>query len=48
MSDSCPCCGHRVLDEMPGSYAICPLCFREDDGVQFRRPTMSGLRARSP
>lgn len=44
MSDSypCPCCGHRVLDAMPGSYEICPVCFWEDDGVQFRWPTMDG------
>ncbi|MGW3831410.1 CPCC family cysteine-rich protein [Streptomyces microflavus] len=44
MSDSypCPCCGHRVLDAMPGSYEICPVCFWEDDGVQFRWPTMAG------
>lgn len=27
---------------MPGSYEICPVCFREDDGVQFRWPTMAG------
>ncbi|MEW2117243.1 CPCC family cysteine-rich protein [Streptomyces sp. NPDC005474] len=26
----------------PGSYEICPVRFREDDGVQFRRPTMAG------
>ncbi|MEE4585236.1 MULTISPECIES: CPCC family cysteine-rich protein [Streptomyces] len=44
MSDRCPCpcCGHLVLDEMPGSYAICPVRFWEDDGVQFRWPTMDG------
>ncbi|WP_333756033.1 CPCC family cysteine-rich protein [Streptomyces sp. IBSBF 3352] len=43
MSDSypCPCCGHRVLDA-PGSYEICPVCFWEDDGVQFRWPTVAG------
>ncbi|WP_342746937.1 CPCC family cysteine-rich protein [Streptomyces aidingensis] len=38
----CPCCGHRVLDAMPGSYEICPVCFWEDDHVQFRWPTMPG------
>ncbi|MYY03910.1 CPCC family cysteine-rich protein [Streptomyces sp. ATexAB-D23] len=44
MSDSypCPCCGHRVLAAMLGSYEICPVCFSEDDGVQLRWPTMSG------
>lgn len=35
----CPCCGHRVLDAMPGSFEICPICFWEDDDVQFRWPT---------
>ncbi|MFJ9932229.1 CPCC family cysteine-rich protein [Streptomyces virginiae] len=38
----CPCCGHRVLDAMPGSYQICRVCFWEDDDVQFRWPTMDG------
>ncbi|HEY5835740.1 CPCC family cysteine-rich protein [Streptomyces sp.] len=44
MSDRypCPCCGHRVLDEMPGSFEICPICFWEDDDVQFRWPTTTG------
>ncbi|GGS26116.1 CPCC family cysteine-rich protein [Streptomyces griseoviridis] len=27
---------------MPGSYAICPVCFWEDDAIQFRWPTMNG------
>nr|WSX49989.1 CPCC family cysteine-rich protein [Streptomyces sp. NBC_00974] len=22
----CPRCGHRGLDEIPGSYSICPVC----------------------
>lgn len=36
---SCPCCGHRTLDdESPGSHLICPVCFWEDDPVQFEDP----------
>jgi hypothetical protein len=27
---------------MPGSYEICSVCFWEDDGVQFRWPTIAG------
>lgn len=27
----CPCCGYRTLNER-GAYAICPVCFWEDDG----------------
>jgi hypothetical protein len=27
---------------MPGSFQICPVCFWEDDDVQFRWPTMDG------
>ncbi|EHR62990.1 hypothetical protein SaccyDRAFT_4169 [Saccharomonospora cyanea NA-134] len=39
----CPCCGHRVFEQpAPGSYYICPICFWEDDDVQFRWPTMPG------
>lgn len=37
-----PCCGHLVLAEMFNSYRICPVCFWEDDGVQFRWPTRPG------
>ncbi|HKA48724.1 MAG TPA: CPCC family cysteine-rich protein [Candidatus Dormibacteraeota bacterium] len=28
---TCPCCGHRTLDER-GAYEICPECGWEDDG----------------
>jgi hypothetical protein len=33
---ACPCCGYLTLGEKPpGTYDICPVCFWEDDGVQF-------------
>jgi hypothetical protein len=38
----CPCCGHMVFSEDPGSYGICPICFWEDDVSQLRFPTMGG------
>jgi hypothetical protein len=38
----CPCCGHVVFDEEPGSYDICPICFWEDDVAQLRFPNMGG------
>jgi hypothetical protein len=31
-----------VLSEPPGSYAICQLCFWEDDPVQLRHPQAPG------
>lgn len=27
----CPCCGHLVFEDPPGSYEICPVCFWEDE-----------------
>ncbi|OEJ95841.1 CPCC family cysteine-rich protein [Streptomyces thermolilacinus] len=41
----CPCCGHLVFDiedGWPGSFAICPICWWEDDAQQFRWPFMPG------
>ncbi|GAA3630810.1 hypothetical protein GCM10022223_55840 [Kineosporia mesophila] len=38
----CPCCGHLVFGEPPGSYNICPVCFWEDDVVQLRYPDHVG------
>lgn len=39
----CPCCGSFTLDEKPpGTFAICPVCYWEDDDVQFRDPTYEG------
>jgi hypothetical protein len=34
----CPCCGHVVFEDPPGSYEICPVCFWEDDLIQLRWP----------
>lgn len=36
----CPCCGYRSFREGPGSYAICPVCFWEDDYDQLLWPTL--------
>ncbi|MEJ3746050.1 CPCC family cysteine-rich protein [Actinomycetes bacterium KLBMP 9797] len=38
----CPCCGHLVHEDPPGSHLICPICFWEDDGVQLRWPLYKG------
>ena len=36
MKYTCPCCGYKTLDEKPpGTYAICSICYWEDDGVQY-------------
>lgn len=40
---ACPCCGHRTLgEEPPGTFEICPVCFWEDDNVQFTDPDSRG------
>jgi hypothetical protein len=39
----CPCCGFRTLDEPPpGTFDICPICFWEDDNVQYNDPDFVG------
>jgi hypothetical protein len=39
----CPCCDFRTLDEPPpGTFAICSICFWEDDSVQFHNPDLAG------
>jgi hypothetical protein len=38
----CPCCGHLVFHEPPGSYDICSICFWEDDVVMLRWATVEG------
>jgi hypothetical protein len=43
MKYTCPCCGYKTLDEEPpGTYEICPICFWEDDSVQFNDPDYTG------
>jgi hypothetical protein len=42
MTYPCVCCGHLTLDEPPGSFDICPVCFWEDDAVQLRWPDWPG------
>jgi hypothetical protein len=39
---TCPCCGYLSLDDSPGSYDICHICFWEDDPVQMLDPWFSG------
>jgi Cysteine-rich CPCC len=38
----CPCCGYQTLEEPPGCYDICPICFWEDDPIQRRDPWYAG------
>ena len=39
----CPCCGCLTLDEEPpGTFEICPVCWWEDDNVQFDDPSYRG------
>ncbi len=36
---ACTCCGFLTLsEEPPGTFAICPVCYWEDDDVQFNNP----------
>ncbi|MFN0062266.1 MAG: CPCC family cysteine-rich protein [Myxococcaceae bacterium] len=39
----CPCCGYPTLPEKPpGTFEICPVCFWEDDDLQFRDSSFAG------
>jgi len=39
----CVCCGNYTLEsEPPGTFDICPVCFWEDDNVQFDNPDYTG------
>lgn len=42
----CPCCGFLTLEEEPpGTHDICPVCYWEDDLVQFKDPTYWGANS---
>lgn len=41
MKYTCPCCGYMVLDS-EHEYDICPICFWEDDFIQFEEPYCGG------
>ena len=39
----CPCCGNYTLDESPpGTFNICPICYWEDDNIQYANPNYRG------
>ncbi len=43
MKFHCPCCGYRTLaNRPPGTFEICPVCYWEDDNVQFEDPAYAG------
>ncbi|WP_428303773.1 CPCC family cysteine-rich protein [Lacipirellula sp.] len=41
MECTCPCCGYITI-ESRGSSEICPICYWEDDPVQFENPDFAG------
>ncbi|MFJ8265670.1 CPCC family cysteine-rich protein [Peribacillus asahii] len=46
MKYTCPCCGYKTLDEEPpGTYAICEICFWEDDSYQYKYSDEDGANA---
>ncbi|UWV47189.1 CPCC family cysteine-rich protein [Acetivibrio thermocellus] len=35
----CPCCGYKTfISPPPNTFDICPVCYWEDDGVQYAKP----------
>ena len=38
----CPCCGYYTLNDKPGSFEICPVCYWEDDNIQYVKPDYEG------
>ena len=43
MKNRCACCGYLTMNsKTPGSYEICPVCYWEDDPVQYDDPNYYG------
>jgi len=43
MKYKCSCCSNYTFDVKPdGNYAICKVCFWEDDPIQMEDPTYEG------
>jgi len=38
----CPCCGYYTLNDKPGTFDICPVCYWEDDNIQRIKPDYEG------
>lgn len=34
---TCPVCGYKVFEQSPGSDAICPICFWQDDLIDLEK-----------
>ena len=41
MKYKCPCCGYFTLEEKPGHYEVCPVCFWEDDPKAKEAPKIA-------
>lgn len=43
MKFNCPCCNYKTLNEKPtGTFQVCPVCYWEDDNIQFNNPDFKG------
>ncbi len=39
---TCPCCGYVTLQDGPGGFDLCDICWWEDDSVQRDDPSFRG------